>query len=49
MSGEAKEPINCELILNVLGADFFTRSKQANSHEANDLSLRLENDFTPSQ
>lgn len=37
MSREAEESFDCELILNVLGADFFTRNKQVNSHESNDL------------
>lgn len=37
MSGKAEETIYFELILNVLGADFFKKNKQLNSPKAKEL------------
>ncbi|MGE5605569.1 MAG: hypothetical protein ACM3YE_07760 [Bacteroidota bacterium] len=37
MSGKAEELTYFELILNVLGTDFFKKSKQLKIHESKDL------------
>ena len=37
MFGELEEPVYVELILNVLGADFFKNNKPLESHTSKDL------------